>query len=88
MSAILLRIYTRVRLMIHQQQLGRPPHRSNFDQMSNFIKYRMMFGLQWRNVYAPTRELFDVYFPQLRGTEGNRHQNMLCVDIETRVTYL
>ena len=38
-------------------------------------KYRIMYVLAWRTVYAITRVLFWCLFTELRGNEGNKHQN-------------
>ena len=38
-------------------------------------KYRIMYVLAWRTVYALTRGLFWCLFPELRSNEGNKHQN-------------
>ena len=37
-------------------------------------KYRIMYVLAWRTVYALTRGLFWCLFPEKRSNEGNKHQ--------------
>ena len=36
---------------------------------------RIMYGLEWRTVFALTRGLFLCLFPELHSKKGNKHQN-------------
>ena len=38
-------------------------------------KYRIMYELEWRTVYALTRWLLWCLFPELRSNEANKHRN-------------
>ena len=43
--------------------------------------YRIIHVLEWRTVYALTRELFWCLFPELRSNGGNKHQNNTQVSV-------
>ena len=42
-----------------------------------------MYALAWRTVYALTRGLFWCLYPELRSSEGNKHQNNTRVSAKT-----
>ena len=46
-------------------------------------KYRVLYVLEWRTAYALARGLFWCLFPELRSSEGNKHQNNTRVSAST-----
>ena len=54
-------------------------------------KYRIMYVLKWKNVYAHTRGLFWCLLPELCSNEGNTHQINTSVSTYTvrdEITYI